>query len=235
MASKEKSWLRREGTNKTTLRLEIPNPNANGNTSRWPAITSKCFEVGTKSKFSLLVFTLKGRGMLSAWLRNESDHDVVVDCFFTVGEVGRTFPSFNKNDMDQQIGKKRNLELPNFMRISEVGASLSVTVEVSVKWEDVSEEVVVEQDRVNNSDLLAVERRLREEAGKQEERQAKRLKESEDRMKDIFRVEIAKVQALLNPGCQVDIEQPSQQLGSQVCGEDNFACCSKSVNNISIA
>ena len=226
--------------NKTILRLEIPNPNANGNTSRWSDITSKCFDVGTKSKFSLRVFTLKGSGMLSAWLRNESDHDVVVDYSFksspllkltsrtekafTVGEA-----KFNKNDMDQQMEKKTRLLWPNFMRISEVGSFLSVTVEVSAKWEDISEEVeVVEQDQVNNSDLLAVERRLREEAEKQEERQAKRLKESEDRITDIFRVEITKVKALLNPGCQVDIQQPNQQLGSQVCGEDCF-------NNISIA
>ena len=74
--------------NKTILRLEIPNPNANGNTSRWPDITSKCFDVGTKSKFSLRVFTLKGSGMLSAWLRNESDHDVVVDSSSSVGGGG---------------------------------------------------------------------------------------------------------------------------------------------------
>ena len=88
MAFKTSSWSVKEEVNKAKLKFEISNfSHVVGKTSRGQTIDSKQFDVGG-SKFALEI-SPKGHwqaneGMLSAFLVNESDHDVVVDCTISV-------------------------------------------------------------------------------------------------------------------------------------------------------
>jgi len=92
MAFKTSSWSMKEEVNKAKLKLEIRNfSDVVSNTSVGQQISSKQFDVG-RTKFGLNIYRNgNGRqeiemGMVSAYLRNESNHDVVVD--FTISVEG---------------------------------------------------------------------------------------------------------------------------------------------------
>ena len=96
MVFKTSSWSMKEEVNKAKLRLEISNfSDAVGNTRRGQGVKSKQFDVGG-SKFALKIFPngdLEAtKGMLSAYLYNESNHGVVVD--FTISVEGGKAPSY---------------------------------------------------------------------------------------------------------------------------------------------
>ena len=90
MAFNTSSWSVKEEVNKAKLKLVIPNfSEVLGNTSRGQGVISKQFDVGG-TKFALEIYP-KGyqgaeEGMLSAFLCNQSNHDVVVD--FTISVEG---------------------------------------------------------------------------------------------------------------------------------------------------
>ena len=93
--------------------------------------------------------------MLSAFLFQESNHDVVVD--YTVSVEGGD----EKSGENEKVVKGRGRGWTNFMRASEVGTDLKTTVEVKMKWEHISGGVG-EQNQVTIRDLVQVEERLGE-------------------------------------------------------------------------
>ena len=164
--------------NKAKLKLEIPNfSDVVGNTRQGRSIKSKQFDVG-RVKFALKIFPNGTRhaekGMLSAFLQNEGNHDVEVDFTISV-EEGSEYSSEN-----QKIVKGRGWGWENFMRASEVGSDLNTIVEVELKWEDISGGVV-QQNQVTSRDL----------------------EQMEQRMKTFVREEIAKVKETPIPECPV--------------------------------
>ena len=87
MAIETNSWSVREDFNKAKLKLEIPNfSDVVGKTKKGDELSSKLFLVG-RSKFRLDVYPSgcdsAEQGMLSAFLHNASNHDVVVDYTMT--------------------------------------------------------------------------------------------------------------------------------------------------------
>ena len=104
------SWSVKEEINKAALKLEIPNfSGVLENTRKDQVISSKLVGVG-RSRFALEVYS-KGHknaeeGMLAAFIRNESNHDVEVNCTITVDEnnsVGGTGRSRRKEVMGSII------------------------------------------------------------------------------------------------------------------------------------
>ena len=81
---------------------------------------------------------------------------------------------------DDKIEKNCDSGWADFMKTRDVGADLNLTVEVTMRWEDLSGGMV-EENHVNRSDLIKVEERL----------------------KDIVRAEIAKVKTSSIPECPV--------------------------------
>ena len=205
MAFNTSSRSVKEGVNKAKLKFEIPNfRDVVGKTRKGQVISSKQFDVG-ESKFALVIYPngtqLAEKGMMSAYLRNESNHDVVVD--FTISVEGGNTESWKNGNILKISGYNvyngYNLKgRVNFMRSREVGTDLKITVEVKLKWEDVSGGVV-EQNQVNSKDLVQVEERL---GGKLEQMGGK-LEQMEQRMKTFVRGELAKVKATSIPECPV--------------------------------
>ena len=196
MAFNTSSRSVKEGVNKAKLKFEIPNfRDVVGKTRKGQVISSKQCDVG-ESKFALVIYPngtqLAEKGMMSAYLLNESNHDVVVDFKISV-ERGNTVSGEN-----EKIKKGEGLGRVNFMRAREVGTDLKMTVEVKLKWEDVSGGVV-EQNQVKSKDLVQVEERL---GGKLEQMGGK-LEQMEQRMKTFVRGELAKVKATSIPECPV--------------------------------
>ena len=179
MVISRRSWSVREEFNKAKLKLEIPKfSEVVGNTGREVKISSKLFHVG-RSKFMLAVYPhgveeTTEQGMFSVYLYNVSNHDVVVD--FTISANW----GMSMSKKDDKIEKNCDSGWADFMKTRDVGADLNLTVEVTMKWEDLSGEMV-EENHANKSDLIKVEERL----------------------KDIVRAEIAKVKTSSIPECPV--------------------------------
>ena len=147
----------KEEVNKAKLKLEIPNfSDVVRNTIKGQKITSEQFDVGGIN-FALDIYpngTLNAaKGMLSAFLRNESKHGVVVDYIIS---DGRHNAQSLKNI---KIEKGRSWGWWNFMRASEVGTDLETTVEVELRWRDLSGGVV-DKTQVDSKNLAQVEERL---------------------------------------------------------------------------
>ena len=179
MVISRRSWSVREEFNKAKLKLEVPKfSEVVGNTGREVKISSKLFHVG-RSKFRLAVYPggveeTTEQGMFSVYLYNVSNHDVVVD--FTISANW----GMSMSKKDDKIEKNCDSGWADFMKTRDVGADLNLTVEVTMKWEDLSGEMV-EENHANKSDLIKVEERL----------------------KDIVRAEIAKVKTSPVPECPV--------------------------------
>ena len=178
MAFNTSSWSVKEEVNKAKLKLEIPHfSDVVGNTSKGQRVISQQFDVGG-AKFALKIYPNGQQGaeegMLSAFLCNESNHDVVVD--FAISVEGGN----KKSDESAKIKKGSSWGWMNFMRASEVGTDLKATVEVILKWEDISGGEV-QQNQVTSRDL----------------------EQMEQRMKTFVRGEIAKVKASPIPECPV--------------------------------
>ena len=91
----------KEDVNKAKLKFEIPSfSDVVGNTTKGQMINSKHFDVGG-SKFALRIYPNGNqdneKGMLSAFLWNASDYNVVVDCIISV-EGGKLMPDKNVED-----------------------------------------------------------------------------------------------------------------------------------------
>ena len=179
MVISRRSWSVREEFNKGKLKLEIPKfSEVVGNTGREVKISSKLFHVG-RSKFRLAVYPggveeTTEQGMFSVYLYNVSNHGVVVD--FTISANW----GMSMSKEDDKIEKNCDSGWADFMKTRDVGADLNLTVEVTMRWEDLSGGMV-EENHVNRSDLIKVEERL----------------------KDIVRAEIAKVKTSSIPECPV--------------------------------
>ena len=179
MVISSRSWSVREEFNKAKLKLEVPKfSEVVGNTGRKVRISSKLFHVG-RSKFRLAVYPggveeTTEQGMFSVYLYNVSNHDVVVD--FTISANW----GMSMSKKDDKIEKNCDSGWADFMKTRDVGADLNLTVEVTMRWEDLSGGMV-EENHVNKSDLIKVEERL----------------------KDIVRAEIAKVKTSSIPECPV--------------------------------
>ena len=179
MVISRRSWSVREEFNKAKLKLEIPKfSEVVGNTGREVKISSKLFHVG-RSKFRLAVYPggveeTTEQGMFSVYLYNVSNHDVVVD--FTISANW----GMSMSKEDDKIEKNCDSGWADFMKTRDVGADLNLTVEVTMRWEDLSGGMV-EENHVNRSDLIKVEERL----------------------KDIVRAEVAKVKTSSIPECPV--------------------------------
>ena len=179
MVISSRSWSVREEFNKAKLKLEVPKfSEVVGNTGREVKISSKLFHVG-RSKFRLAVYPggveeTTEQGMFSVYLYNVSNHDVVVD--FTISANW----GMSMSKKDDKIEKNCDSGWADFMKTRDVGADLNLTVEVTMRWEDLSGGMV-EENHVNRSDLIKVEERL----------------------KDIVRAEIAKVKTSSIPECPV--------------------------------
>ena len=164
MVISSRSWSVREEFNKAKLKLEVPKfSEVVGNTGRKVRISSKLFHVG-RSKFRLAVYPggveeTTEQGMFSVYLYNVSNHDVVVD--FTISANW----GMSMSKKDDKIEKNCDSGWADFMKTRDVGADLNLTVEVTMKWEDLSGEMV-EENHVNKSDLIKVEERLRAEIAK---------------------------------------------------------------------
>ena len=200
MVFKTSSWSMKEEVNKAKLRLEISNfSDAVGNTRRGQGVKSKQFDVGG-SKFALKIFPngdLEAtKGMLSAYLYNESNHDVVVG--FTISVEGGE----SMSDKNAKIEKGSSWGWENFMRASEVGTDLKTTVEVELKWKDISGGVV-EKDQVNGKNLVQVEERLGGKLDQMKTFVLAELNQQQQQMKDFVQGELAKVKATPIPECPV--------------------------------
>ena len=195
MAFNTSSWSVKEEVNKAKLKLEIPNfSDVVGNTSKGQRVISKQFDVGG-AKFALKIYPNgeegAEEGMLSAFLGNESNHDVVVD--FTISVEGGN----KKSDESAKIKKGSSWGWMNFMRASEVGIDLKAKVGVRLKWQDISGGVG-EQNQVTIRDLVQVEERLEEKL---------------EQMKTFVRGEIAKVKTtpvLECPVCFLQLKPPKK-------------------------
>ena len=179
MVISRRSWSVREEFNKAKLKLEIPKfSEVVGNTGREVKISSKLFHVG-RSKFRLAVYPggveeTTEQGMFSVYLYNVSNHAVVVD--FTISANW----GMSMSKEGDKIEKNCDSGWADFMKTRDVGADLNLTVEVTMRWEDLSGGMV-EENHVNRGDLIKVEERL----------------------KDIVRAEIAKVKTPSIPECPV--------------------------------
>ena len=192
------SWSVREDFNKAKLKLEIPNLLWAGKGDR---IGSKLFLVG-RSKFRLDVYPSgcdsAEQGMLSAFLHNASNHDVVVD--YTMAAEGIESISSTNLKIVPGVGKGCR----NFMKAKEVGAALNITVGVTLKWEDISGDgEMMEENHGNSSDLVKVEERLKQEMKNSEERLKQNMQQE---MKLVVRAEIAKLKTSSIPECPVCFE-----------------------------
>ena len=222
MAFNTSSWSVKDDANKAKLRLEIPKfSEVLGNTEKDQQIRSKQVSVGG-SKFALAICP-KGHknaeeGMISAFLYNESNHDVVVDHTINV-EGGNSISAQNI-----KIAKKDGRGKWNFMKANEVGTDLNITVDVALKWEEISGGGMVEQNQVNSSDLVEVERRLGE-----------KLEQGQQQLKNFVRAEIAKVKAPLVPECTVCLLQlkPPKKIVQCLKVVVMLICYSPSPNNSS--
>ena len=188
------SWSVREDFNKAKLKLEIPNLLWAGKGDR---IGSKLFLVG-RSKFTLSVYPSGNmsaeQGMLSVFLNNASNHDVVVDYTITAEGARAESVHIENEWIEKGCGRGRR----EIMKTSEVGAVLIITVEGTLKWEDLSGGMV-EEYQVNRSDLKQ-EIKNSEESLKQE---MKNLKENMQQEMKSVRAEIARVKTSSIPECPV--------------------------------
>ena len=184
------SWFCKEESNKAKLKLEIPNfSDVLGKTRKGDKISSKMFLVG-RSKFTLDVYPsgigAAKQGMISVYLHNESNHNVVVDYTITAGEAEFKFQNFQNSKIEKDGGWGSR----NFMKAKEVEAELIITVGVDLKWEDISGGMVEE----NSSE----ERVMKEIKNLKEE-----MTNLKEEMKNVVRAEIAKVKTSSIPECPV--------------------------------
>jgi len=218
MAFKVSSWSMKEEVNKAKLKLEIPNfSDVVGCRIKGQKISSEQFDVGGIN-FALDIYpngTLNAaKGMLSVFLCNESNLDVAVDYTISIGRG-------NVQSLENiKIEKGRSWGWVNFMTTSEVRTNLETTVEVELKWRDLSGGVV-EKNQVNSKNLVKVDERLGVKleqmgvkleqmggklelmGGKLEKNMGGKLEQMEQRMKNFVRGEIAKVKATPIPECPV--------------------------------
>ena len=158
MAFKTSSWSMKEEVTKAKLKLEIPYfSDVVRNTIKGQKISSEQFDV-RGINFALDIYpngTLKAaKGMLSAFLRNESNYDVLVDYTISIGRG-------NAQSLENiKIENGGSWGWWNFMRASEVGTDLETTVEVELKkWGDFSGGLV-EKNQVDSKNLVQVVERL---------------------------------------------------------------------------
>ena len=202
MAFNTSSWSVKEDIDMAKLKLVIPNfSDVVNNTTKGQSIKSKSVDVGG-SKFALKIYP-KGHqqaneGNISVFLYNKGNNDVVVD--YTISVEGGMSASLE----NAKIEKNKGMGALNFMKASEAGTDLKMTVVVKLKREDISGGEL-EENQVESSNLDQVEERvgrLEEIGGKLEE-----MGENLEQMKTLVRSEIAKVKAPPIPECPVCLLQ----------------------------
>jgi len=202
------SWSVREEFNQAELKLVIPNSvDVVGQTKKGQIVSSKQFAIGG-SKLALAIY-LNGEergeeGTLSAFLSNESSHDVVVDCTICTILVEGGNGAWHRmvSGENSKLKKGHGWRKMNFMRANEVGTDLKTTVEVKLKWADISGGVG-EHNQSNSRELGQVEARL---GGKLEQMKTlvlAELDQQHQQMKNFVRGEIAKVKVTPIPECPV--------------------------------
>ena len=216
MAFNTSSWSVKEEVNKAKLKLEIPNfSDVVGNTSKGQRVISQQFDVGG-AKFALKMYPNGQQGaeegMLSAFLGNESNHDVVVD--FTISVEGGKEKSAESAKIEKGM-------LAVYLR-NESNHDVVVDFTISVEggsedsWENAKIEKRRKRGRRNfmrasevGTDLktiVEVELKWEDIAGgevQQNQVTSRDLVQLEQRMKTFVRGEMAKVKATPIPECPV--------------------------------
>ena len=213
------SWSVVEDANKAKLRLKIPKfSEVLDNTRKGQEIKSKQVGVGG-SKFALYVYP-KGHkkaeeGMLSAFLFNESDHDVEVEDFTITVEGG-----ISRSTQNNKIAKNTCMGWSNFMRASDVGEDLNITVDldnssdlVKVEISDLVKLGLGEKLKQMGEKLEQIGEKQKqmgeklEQIGEKQKQMGEKQEQEQQEMKNFFRSEIAKVKATLVPECPVCLLQ----------------------------
>jgi len=233
MAANRRSWLVKEGSNKAKLRLDIPDYRT---VFVQGLVKSEHFKVG-RSNFTLSIMGFsKSVGRYShAFLHNESEHSVVVDYSVSVEGGEGVWKDWRDWDEEKKIERKSCLLVLALMQEPrEEETSLKITVEVEVRWEEVSGDIVV-QTSDNRSGLDNVEHvnigekfvEIGEKLAKVEEKFEWNLEEKLEckleeilerkleekhgqtlrQMKTLVGAEIAKVKAAGVPECPVCFEK----------------------------
>jgi len=131
--------------------------------------------------------------MLSAFLCNESSHDVVVD--YTISVEGNNGATVSWEDV--KIVRNEGRGKINFMRASEVGTDLRTIVEVKLKWANIPGGVGEQkQAKQVGEQLEQVEQRMKSFV-------LAELNQQQQQIKNFVRGEIAKVKVTPIPECPV--------------------------------
>jgi len=159
MAANRRSWLVKEGSNKAKLGLDIPDYRT---VFVQGGAEPEHFKVGRSSfTLSILGFSTSVGRYFDAFFHNRSEHSVVIDCSVSV-EGGKE--AWKDRVEGRKIERKSvdvlsdgSLLMVSLMPLpGEEETSLSITVEVEVRWEEVSGDIVM-QISDNRSGLYNVE------------------------------------------------------------------------------
>jgi len=159
MAANRRSWLVKEGSNKAKLGLDIPDYRT---VFVQGGAEPEHFKVGRSSfTLSILGFSTSVGRYFDAFFHNRSEHSVVIDCSVSV-EGGEE--AWKDRVEGRKIERKSvdvlsdgSLLMVSLMPLpGEEETSLSITVEVEVRWEEVSGDIVM-QISDNRSGLYNVE------------------------------------------------------------------------------
>ena len=159
----------KEGSNKAKLRLDIPDYRTVFDQG---LVESEHFKVG-RTNFTLsIVGSNNSVGGYSAdfhaFLNNKSEHSVVVDCSASVEGGEGAWKDWRDQVQEWKIERKsvdvlsdENLSMFSLMPVPrEEETSLNITVEVEVKWEEVSGDKVVQisdnRSGLNNVELVNI-------------------------------------------------------------------------------
>jgi len=164
MAANRRSWLVKEGSNKAKLGLDIPDYRT---AFVQGGVESEHFKVG-RSNFALRIccFGNSVGRHFHAFFHNKSEHSVVIDCSVSVEGGGEAWKDPRDRVEERKIERKSCLmrgseALRMFTLMLEPGeeeSSLNITVEVEVRWEEVSGDIVVQisdsRSGLNNVELV---------------------------------------------------------------------------------
>jgi len=166
MAANRRSWLVKEGSNKAKLRLDIPDYRTVFDQG---LVESEHFKVG-RTNFTLsIVGSNNSVGGYSAdfhaFLNNKSEHSVVVDCSVSVEGGEGAWKEWRDRDEEERKIERKSCLLVLLSALmleprEEEETSLNITVEVEVKWEEVSGDKVVQisdnRSGINNVELVNI-------------------------------------------------------------------------------
>jgi len=163
MAANRRSWLLKEGSNKAKLRLDIPDHRT---VVVQGGVEPVHFKVG-RSSFTLSISGCSNSGGRSiyTYLYNNSEHSVVVH--YSVSVEGGEGGWKDWRDRVEETKIERESCLLVLMRESgEEEASLNITVEVEVRWEEVPGDTAVQisdnRRGLNNVELVNIGEKLAE-------------------------------------------------------------------------